>query len=85
MKILLAPPKPDCPSFEIDHQISVALRILYAAFVKIRGAGRFGSDSATILLEHDQDANRALDALRGKGIEACTEPEAPSPGRARSI
>jgi hypothetical protein len=70
MTILLDPPKPDAPSFEIDHQIVVALATLHGALIRIRGAGRFGGDSATILLESDVDAETALVALNSVGIRA---------------
>ena len=70
MTILLDPPKPDAPSFEIDHQIAVALAALHDAFVKIRGAGRFGDKTATIVLQRDGDADMALAALNSVGIRA---------------
>jgi hypothetical protein len=70
MTILLDPPKPDAPSFEIDHQIVVALATLHGALVRIRGAGRFGGYSATILLEREVDAETALVALSSAGIHA---------------
>jgi hypothetical protein len=68
MRILLDPPTQNAPSFEIDHQIAVALATLHHALVKIRGAGRFGSRSASILLERDRDADMALAALNRAGI-----------------
>jgi hypothetical protein len=70
MRILLDPPKPNAPSFEIDHQIAVALATLHGSFVKTRGAGRFGSRSASILLERDEDGDTALAVLDRIGIHA---------------
>jgi hypothetical protein len=70
MRILLDPPKPDSPTFEIDHQIAVALAALHGSLIKIRGAGRFGNYSASILLERDGDADPALTALKRVGIRA---------------
>ena len=70
MTILLDPPKPDAPSFEIDHQIVVALATLHSALVRIRVSGRFGSHSASILLEREGDADTALAALNNVGIHA---------------
>jgi hypothetical protein len=68
MTILLDPPKPDSPTFEVDHQIAVALAALHASLVKIRGAGRFGDQIATIVLQRDEDADVALAALSSVGI-----------------
>jgi hypothetical protein len=70
MRILLDPPKPDSPTFEIDHQIAVALAALHGSLIKIRGAGRFGNQGASILLERDGDADPALTALSRVGIRA---------------
>ena len=70
MTILLEPPKPDSPTFEVDHQIAVALATLHKSFIRIRGAGRFGNQSATILLERDGDADTALAILKNVGIHA---------------
>ena len=75
MKIRLTPPRLDSPSFEVDHQIAVALAAMHDASIKIRGAGRFGRDTATILLARDADSGEALEALRKKGIEGFPEPE----------
>ena len=74
MKILLSSPKADFPSFEVDHQISLALGILGAAAVKVRGAGRFGTNAATILLERREDAGKAIEALHQAGIPAEAAP-----------
>jgi hypothetical protein len=60
MKLLLDPPKPDSPTFEVDHQIAVALAALHESFIRIRGAGRFGDQTATIVLQRDRDADAAL-------------------------
>ena len=70
MTILLDPPKPDSPSFEIDHQIVVALAALHGSSVRIRGAGRFGKECATVLLQRETDAQIALKALQRAGIRA---------------
>jgi hypothetical protein len=70
MTILLDPPKPDSPSFEIDHQIAVALAALHGSYVKIRGAGRFGRQCATVLLQREVDTQIALNALARAGIRA---------------
>jgi hypothetical protein len=70
MTIVLDPPKPNAPSFEIDHQIAVALATLHGSLIKIRGAGRFGGRSASILLERDRDADTALAVLDSVGIHA---------------
>jgi hypothetical protein len=70
MTILLDPPRPDSPSFEIDHQIAVALAALHKSFVKIRGAGRFGMSRATVLMQRDADRQIALKALEQAGIRA---------------
>jgi len=75
LKILLTPPRPDSPSFEVDHQIAQALVALHDASIKIRGAGRFVGDTATILLARDADGGKALEALRGNGIEGSPELE----------
>jgi hypothetical protein len=70
MKILLDPSKPDSPTFEVDHQIAVALATLNESFIRIRGAGRFGDQTATIVLQRDADV--ALAALNSVGIHAAT-------------
>ncbi|HVN28686.1 MAG TPA: hypothetical protein VMT64_09390 [Candidatus Binataceae bacterium] len=70
MTILLDPPKPDSPSFEIDHQISVALAALHGSLIRIRGVGRFGREYAMVLLQRDADGEGALTALRRAGISA---------------
>ncbi len=77
VRILITPPKPDSPSFEVDHQIAVVLAPLHEAMVKIRGAGRFGSDTAVVLLERDRDADRALAASKSVGIQARSQSESP--------
>ena len=74
MRIRLTPPRPDSPSFEVDHQIALALAALHAVSIKIRGAGRFGGET-TILLARDADSGKALEALGKKGIEGFAEPE----------
>ena len=68
MRIILDPPTPDAPSFEIDHQIAVALATLSGSLVRIRGAGRFGSNRASIILQREADAETALAALERAGI-----------------
>jgi hypothetical protein len=73
MTILLDPPKPDSPTFEIDHQIALALAALHDALVKIRGAGRFGDHAASIVLARDGDTDRALAALHGVGVNAVVQ------------
>jgi hypothetical protein len=70
MRIWLDPPKPDSPTFEIDHKISIALAAFHGSHIKIRAAGRFGEHSAAILLEHDCDADTAVTALKNVGIHA---------------
>lgn len=70
MTILLDPPRPDSPSFEIDHQIVVALATLHESLVKIRGAGRSGSSPAMLVLQRDADQQIALKALEEAGIRA---------------
>src|ERR1017187_9156412 len=74
MTILLEPPKPDSPTFEVDHQIAVALATLHKSFIRIRGAGRFGNQSATILLERDGDADTLRRPLRGRAPRGCSQP-----------
>ena len=68
MRIVLDPRTPDPPSFEIDHQITVALATLSGSLVRIRGVGRFGSDRASIILQRVADADKALAALERAGI-----------------
>jgi len=70
MKILLHPPRPDARTFEVDHQIQTALVALHHSLIRIHGAGRFGDDSAAIVLERDTDADLALAALNRAGIRA---------------
>ncbi len=70
MKLLLQPPKSDSPSFEVDHQIQIAIAALHGYLIRIRGAGRFADGSAGILLARDSDAEIALAALRHVGIRA---------------
>ena len=70
MRILLDPPRPDARTFEVDHQIQTALVALHHSLIRIRGAGRFGDDSAAIVLERDRDADIALAALNRAGIPA---------------
>jgi hypothetical protein len=70
MIVLLYPPKPDAPSFEIDHQIAVALATLHNSLIRIRGAGRFGNHCASISLEREGDTETALAALKTVGIHA---------------
>ncbi|HLX37465.1 MAG TPA: hypothetical protein VKR29_06665 [Candidatus Binataceae bacterium] len=76
MTILLDPPKPDSPSFEIDHQIAISLAALHRYQIKIRGVGRFGRNHATVLLQRDDDCDKALHALEDVGIHAVIEAEA---------
>jgi hypothetical protein len=76
MTIYLDPPKRDSPSFEIDHQIVIALGALYKHLIKIRGAGRFGELSATILLQSDGDADLAMAALKSVGIHGTVSTDA---------
>jgi hypothetical protein len=73
LRIVLRPPKPDAPSFEIDHLIVHALAALHRCLVKIRGAGRFGTRGAAILLQREDDSAVALAALREAGIDAETD------------
>ena len=75
MTILLDPPKPDSPSFEIDHQIALSLAALHRWQIKIRGVGRFRRDRATVLLQRESDGERAIRALSSAGIHAVVEPE----------
>jgi hypothetical protein len=70
MRILLDPPKPEAPTFEVDHQIATALAILHNSFIRVRGAGRFGNRGASIVLERDGDSETALAALQNVGIHA---------------
>ena len=67
MKIRLTPPQPDSPTFEVDHQIALALASLHHASIKIRGKS-IGRDTATILLARDADSGKALETLGDKGI-----------------
>jgi hypothetical protein len=76
MRILLDLPMPDSPTFEVDHQIVVALATLYGSLIRIRGAGRFGNRNATIMLERDADAGTALAALSSVGIRAAIAADA---------
>jgi hypothetical protein len=84
MRIVLDPPKPNAPSFESDHQIAVALATLHGSSIKIRGAGRFGSRSASILLERDGDVDTALAVLDSVGIHATIGTESRTLGDFRS-
>jgi hypothetical protein len=77
MTILIDPPKPDSPSFEIDHQIAISLAALHRSQIKIRGVGRFGRDRASVLLLRDADCEKALNALSDAGIHAAIEAEIP--------
>jgi len=70
MTILLDPPKPDSPSFEVDHQIAVALAALRNTFIMIRGAGRLEDHGAGVLLDRNEDAGIALAAPNSVGIRA---------------
>jgi hypothetical protein len=70
MKLLLDPPKPASPTFEVDHQIAVALAALHESLIRIRGAGRFGDQTATIVLQRDGDVDVALADLNSVGIHA---------------
>jgi hypothetical protein len=70
MRILLQPPRPDAPSFEVDFEIQKALVALHGYSIGIRGAGRFGDGAAAIVLQRDTDLTRALTALRKAGIRA---------------
>jgi hypothetical protein len=70
MRILLQPPRPDAPSFEVDFEIQKALVALHGYSIKIRGAGRFGDGAAAIVLQRETDADRALAALKDAGIRA---------------
>jgi hypothetical protein len=76
MIILLDPPKPDSPSFEIDHQIVISLAALHRSQIKIRGVGRFGRDRASVLLLREDDCEKALHALSDAGIHGVIEAEA---------
>jgi hypothetical protein len=69
MRILLQPPRPDAPSFEVDFEIQKALVALHGYSIAIRGAGRF---AAAIVLQRETDAMRALAALKDAGIRAST-------------
>lgn len=70
MRILLQPPRPDAPSFEVDFEIQKALVALHGSSIRIRGAGRFGDGVAAIVLQRDSDAGQALAALKEAGIRA---------------
>jgi hypothetical protein len=70
MRILLQPPRPDAPSFEVDFEIQKALVALHTYSIRIRGAGRFGDGAAAIVLQRENDATQALAALRNAGIRA---------------
>ena len=76
MTILIDPPKPDSPSFEIDHQIVLSLAALHRWQIKIRGVGRFGRDRASVVLQREADGEKALHALSDAGIHAVLEAEA---------
>lgn len=76
MTILLDLPKPNSPTFEVDHQIVVALSTLHRSLIRVRGAGRFGDHSASILLENDRDADAALAVLNSVGIHGTIRPDA---------
>ena len=84
MQILLQPPRLGAPSFEVDFEIQKALVALHGYSIKIGGAGRFGDGSAAIVLQRDNDAARALAALKEAGIRASSIPSkgnhGPSPG-----
>ena len=73
MRILLHPPTPDAPSFEVDFEIQKALVALHQHSIKIRGAGRFGDGAAAIVLQRENEAGRALAALNSAGIRASTD------------
>ena len=76
MRLLLQPPTPNPPSYEVDHQIQTAIAALHGYLIRIRGAGRFADGSAAILLARESDADIARAALRHVGIRATTsEPE----------
>ncbi len=78
MTLLLQPPKPDSPSFEVDHQIQTAIAALRGYLIRIRAAGRFGDGTACILLARDSDAEIAVAALEHIGIHAAASPVLPA-------
>ena len=76
MTILLDLPQPNSPTFEVDHQILVALSTIHRSLIRFRGAGRIGNHSASILLENDSDADAALAALNSVGIHGTIQADA---------
>jgi hypothetical protein len=64
MTILLDPPKPDSPTFEVDHQIVVALVTLHQPLIGSRGAGSFEIRRASVLVEQDRDTDEAVSAAK---------------------
>jgi hypothetical protein len=83
MRILLQPPKPDSPTFEVDFQIQHAIVALHVSQVSIRGAGRFGDGEAAIILQRDLDLEAAVEALRLTGIHATIVDDATAKAAAR--
>ena len=65
MRILLQPPRPDAPSFEVDFEIQKALVALHGYSIKIRGAGRFGDGAAAIVLQRETDADEGAGRAQG--------------------
>ena len=76
MQIILEPPKPEAPSFEVDFQIQQAIVALRRSSITIRGAGRFGEGLSAIVLQRDADVSAALTALKLAGIRVshCVAP-----------
>jgi len=76
MQIILEPPKPEAPSFEVDFQIQQAIVALRRSSITIRGAGRFGEGLSAIVLQRDADVSVALTALESAGIRVshCVPP-----------
>ena len=73
MKIRLTLPQPDSPSFEVDHQIAIALVSLREASITVRGCRPIRTRHSNDIAGKDADTGKALEALCDKGIYGCWE------------
>jgi hypothetical protein len=73
MRILIQPPDHNAEARHVGDEVRKALEILHGALIKTEGGGTVASDgtvTGVIMVNSDDDAPKALDALAQAGIKA---------------
>jgi len=70
--IIIQSSKDASREFQVDQELQRAFTTLHAAFIKVRGGGRFMDGSGYIVLAREADGPAALAALAKGGINALT-------------